>query len=166
METFKDYLKKYAEHELKLIGFDQTEFGKATVTLLETLADLTKNNPEIMKQLCLFLPNLVDCNPISPITEADFVLETYTEGDCSIEILRCTRYPYVYKMGEKYYNDRAVAFRSADSAESDRMYLYQLDNSSKQQVTLPYYPSEEVRILQQEYTNLPSADSEPNYEVE
>jgi hypothetical protein len=112
------------------------------------------------------LPRLIDRRPLTAITEEDFETETYSEGDRTVEILRCTRYPHVYKMDGKYYDDRAVAFRRADSADTDRMYIYQSGNSSKQEITLPYFPSEEVRILQQEYTSLPSADPEPDYEVE
>jgi hypothetical protein len=100
MSTFKEYLKNYAEHELKLIGFDQTEFGKTALKLLDELADLTKNDSETMKQICNFLPRLIDRKPLSVITEDDFEVETHFEGDRSVEISRCTRYPYIYKFGE------------------------------------------------------------------
>ncbi len=164
--NFKEHLRKYAERELELSGFDQTEFGKTALKLLADLADLTKGDPETMKQLCTLLPRLIDRRPLTVITEEDFETETHSEGDRSVEILRCTRYPYVYKMDGKYYDDRAVAFRRSDSAASDRMYIYQSGNSSKQEIALPYFPSEEVRVLQQEYTNLPATDLEPDYEVE
>jgi hypothetical protein len=166
MNTFKEYLGKYAERELELSGFDQTEFGKTALKLLADLADLTKGDPETMKQLCGLLPRLIDRRPLTSITERDFEVETHVEGDRSVEIQRCTRYPYVYKMDGKYWDDRAIAFRRADSTELDRMYLYQTGNSSKQEITLPYFPSEEVRVLQQEYTDLPAQDPEPDYEVE
>jgi hypothetical protein len=160
MSTFKEHLRKYAKTELELSGFDQTEFGKTALKLLDDLADLTQGDAETMKQLCALLPRLIDCRPLTAITEEDFETETYSEGDRTVEILRCTRYPHVYKMDGKYYDDRAVAFRKVDSAESDRMYIYQSGNSSKQEIALPYFPSEEVRILQQEYIDF------PNYEVE
>jgi len=145
--TFKEHLKKYAERELELSGFDQTEFGISALKLLDDLADLTQGDPETMKQLCGMLPRLIDRRPLTAITEEDFKTETHSEGDRSVEILRCTRYPYVYKMDGKYYDDRAVAFRRADSADTDRMYIYQSGNSSKQEITLPYFPSEEVKTL-------------------
>jgi hypothetical protein len=166
MSAFKQHLKTYVERELKLSGFDQTEFGKTSLKLLEDLADLTQGDSETMKQLCSLLPRLIDRKPLTAITEDDFEMEIYTEGDRTVEISRCTRYPYVYKMDGKYWDDRAVAFRRADSAESDRMYIYQTGNSSKQEITLPYFPSEEVRVLQQEYVDLPAQDPEPDYEVE
>jgi hypothetical protein len=164
--SFKLHLKKYAERELELSGFDQTEFGKTALKLLGDLADLTQGDPETMKQLCDMLSRLIDRRPLTAITEEDFELETHSEGDRTVEILRCTRYPYVYKMDDKYYDDRAVAFRRADSTESDRMYIYQTGNSSKQEITLPYFPSEEVRVIQQEYINISSVNSDPNYRVE
>jgi hypothetical protein len=166
MSTFKEHLKKYAERELELSGFDQTEFGKTTLRLLADLAELTQDDLETMKQLCALLPRLIDRNPLTAITEEDFEVETYSEGDHTVEILRCTRYPYVYKMNGKYYDDRAVAFRRVNSAESDRMYIYQTGNSSKQEITLPYFPNEELRVLQQEYTDLSSINPELDYEVE
>jgi hypothetical protein len=145
--TFKEHLAKYAERELVLSGFDQTNFGKTALKLLDDLADLTQGDAETMKQLCGMLPRLINRRPLTAITEEDFDVETHSEGDRSVEILRCTRYPYVYKMDGKYYDDRAVSFRRADSAELDRMYIYQTVNNSKQEITLPYFPSEEVRIL-------------------
>jgi hypothetical protein len=145
--TFKEHLAKYAERELALSGFDQTNFGKTALKLLDDLADLTQGDPETMKQMCGMLSRLIDRQPLTAITEDDFETETHSDGDRTVEILRCTRYPYAYKMDGKYYDDRAVAFRRADSAESDRMYIYQSGNSSKQEITLPYFPSKEVRTL-------------------
>ena len=166
MSLFKEHLKKFAERELQLTGFDQTEFGKIVPMLLDEIADLTHGDPESMKQLCSILPRLIDKRPLSLITETDFETETQTEADRTLEILRCTRYPYLYKMDGKYYDDRAVAFRRADSPETDRMYIYQTGNSSKQEVQLPYFPREEVRVIQQEYQNLPDIDPKPDCEVE
>lgn len=144
---FKKHLREYTERELELIGFMQSEFGAACLEFLDKCADVAGNDPESMKQICEIVPRLIDRRPLSPITEADFEAETYAEGDRTVEILRCTRYPYLYKMDGKYYDDRAVAFRRANSAETDRMYIYQSGNSSKQEVELPYFPKEEVRTL-------------------
>lgn len=145
---FKHHLIKYAERELKLIGFMESDFGPACLDFLETCADIVGSDPETMKQLCNLLPRLIDRRPLSPITKEDFETETHTEGDRSLEIQRCTRYPHLYRMPDgRYYDDRAVAFRRADSAETDRMYIYQCGNSSKQEVELPYFPNEDVRTL-------------------
>ena len=163
MNTLKETLKSYAETELKLSGFDQTEFGETALRLLDNLVDLSKGDVDTMKQLCGLIPKLIDRKPLTAITEDDFEIETYSEGDQNIEILRCTRYPYVYSMNGKYYDDRAVAFRRYNRPESDRMYIYQTTNSSKQEITLPYYPVEEVRVIQQEFVDLPNG---PGYEVE
>ena len=149
--TFKEHLKKYAERELELTGFMDSEFGPACLEFLEKCADVAGSDPESMKRVCEIIPRLIDRRPLSAITEADFETETHRKGDRTVEIERCTRYPYLYKMDGKYYDDRAVAFRRADSRETDRMYIYQSGNSSKQEVELPYYPREEVRVLQQEY---------------
>ena len=158
---FKQHLRKYAERELELIGFMQSEFGPACLDFLEKCADVAGNDLESMKKIFEIVPRLIDRRPLSPITEADFEAETHVEGDHSLEILRCTRYPYLYKQDGKYWDDRAVVFSRADSADTDRMYLYQTGYNSKQEVDLPYFPKEEVKIIQKEY-----ADPEPDYEVE
>ena len=145
--NFKEHLREYAERELELIGFMDSEFGPACLEFLEKCADVAGSDPESMKRVCEIIPRLIDRRPLSVITEADFESEIHTEGDRTVEILRCTRYPYLYKMDGKYYDDRAVAFRRADSAEGDRMYIYQTGNSSKQEVELPYFPNEDVRTL-------------------
>jgi hypothetical protein len=71
-----------------------------------------------MKQVCSMLNKLIDKTPLSAITENDFAVETPAEGKRTAEILRCTRYPHLYKMDGQYYDDRAVAFRRKDT-ESD-----------------------------------------------
>jgi len=68
MSEFKSHLHKYAENELKLTGFDKTEFGKTTLQLLNDLADISQNNPDTMNQFCQLLPRLIDYKPLSPIT--------------------------------------------------------------------------------------------------
>ena len=140
MTSNKDYLKKYAERELGLIGFDKTDFGKTLLQLLDNLSDLTEGDPFTMKQLGNFLPRLLDRMPISPITETDFEPEYHGTNNEMI-VMRCTRYPYVYKSNDgKYWNDRAVAFKFKNASESDIMFLYR-PNGSKREITLPYYPT-------------------------
>jgi len=101
-----------------------------------------------MKQLCSLLPRLIDQLPIAPITEADFAPEYHSQGDNTVTLHRCTRYFWVYRTEDgKYWDDRAVAFKFADSEGSDRMYIYQSGNSSKQEITLPYYPNQTIKII-------------------
>jgi len=147
MTEFKQYLREYAERELELIGFMETDFGKTCLKFLEDLADIAGSNPESMKAVCEILPRLIDKQPLSAITEADFETETYVEGNRSVVIERCTRYPYLYKQDGKYWDDRAIAFQKEDSAPKDRMYVYQNGNSSKQEVELPYFPQEKIQKL-------------------
>lgn len=175
---FKQHLRKYAERELELIGFMQSEFGPACLEFLEKCADIVGNDAESMKKICEILPKLIDNKPLSPITEKDFELENFSrEGsESGSETLRCTRYPYLYRMPNgKYYDDRAVAFREFNSSETDRLYLYREHNSSKQEVHLPYLPEQKVKILQEEDKSIAiqeqintsnDIDPEPDYEVE
>ncbi len=96
--NFKQHLRQYAEKELELIGFTESEFGEACLEFLERCADVAGNDPESMKQVVGIIPRLIDRRPLSPITEADFEMETHANGDRTVEILRCTRYPHLYKI--------------------------------------------------------------------
>jgi hypothetical protein len=144
-----NHLLEFARNELKLINFDQSELYGPILELLKQSSKVCNNDSETMKQIVYMLVRLIDREPLSPITELDFELEYHSEGNNTVTIHRCTRYPYVYSMGDgKYWNDRAVVFRFADSAETDKMYLYQSGNNSKQEITLPYFPVETVKIIE------------------
>ena len=147
MTEFKRHLREYAERELELTGFMATAFGETCLKFLDDLADVAGEDPESMKTVASMLTRLIDRRPLSAITEADFEVETHSEGSRTVEIERCTRYPYLYKQDGKYYDDRAVAFQREDSQPGDRMYVYQSGNSSKQEVKLPYFPVERIERL-------------------
>jgi hypothetical protein len=163
--TFTEHLLEYARRELKITNFDQSELGNTILEFLEQSAKITNNDTASMKQLANLLTLLIDQKPISPITEDDFVEETHTEGNMSVKILRCNRYEHLYKTEDgRYWDDRAISFRFADSPELDRMYLYQSGRSSKQEVTLPYYPDSRIEVISRDNADI--IDQEPDYEVE
>ena len=92
------------------------------------------NQPGLMKSVVTQVTDLVDKKPLAPITEEDFVDD------------RCVRYPYIYKTGGKYYNDRAVVFKkSYDDPNSH--YVYQGQMRSKKDITLPYILHEEILLI-------------------
>lgn len=138
---FKESLKKYSEAELSVTGFIDTEFGKATLVLLDSLAELSQNNPKVMKELCNIFPRLIDKMPISPITEEDFAEDP--EGSEDVRS-RCIRYYHIYKhVNGKYYNNRAKAFVREGDDLNNKMYT----SKSVQEIILPYIPVEEVEIV-------------------
>lgn len=144
--SFKNHVTEYAKKELKLTNFDKTNFGKSAITLLEDVADLSKNDPSTMKSLIGLLIRLVDLQPLAPITEDDFDnIEKDTDSNPPVSM--CHRYPYIYRDKDgKYWNDRAVAF--IDKKEpNNKMYLYQAVRNSKQEITLPYYPKEVIDYI-------------------
>jgi len=147
MTEFKNYLREYAERELRLIGFMETEFGETCLKFLEDLAEISGDNSDTMKTVLEMIPRLIDKKPLSPITENDFEIETHTRDDRIVEIERCTRYPHLYKKDGKYWDDRAVAFQREDSNPNDRMYIYQSGKSSKREVELPYFPRQIIEKL-------------------
>ena len=134
MTEWIDGVVKYSETELKLLGLDQTPIGPAIITFIKELHGALGNQPGIMKSLLKQVGNLIDKKPIALITEEDFVDD------------RCVRYPYIYKSGEKYYNDRAVVFKKS---YDDPMYehMYQGENNSKREITLPYVLREETLLI-------------------
>ena len=134
MTEWIDGVVKYSETELKLLGFDQTPLGPAIITFIKELHGVLGNQPSIMKSVTKQVGDLIDKKPIALITEEDFVDD------------RCVRYPYIYKSGEKYYNDRAVVFKKSYD-DPNLQYVYQGQNSSKREITLPYVLCEEVFLL-------------------
>jgi|TARA_B100001142_G_scaffold296939_1_gene318992 hypothetical protein len=122
---------KHSETELKLLGLDQTPIGPAIITFIKELHGTLGNQPGLIKTLTKQVGDLIDKKPLAPITEKDFVDD------------RCVRYPYIYKSGEKYYNDRAVVFKKG----SDTQYVYQGQRRSKREITLPYVLLEEIVLI-------------------
>ena len=135
MTEWIDGVVKYSETELKLLGFDKTPLGPAITTFIKELHGVLGNQPVIMKSLLKQVGDLIDKKPIALITEEDFVDD------------KCIRYPYIYKAQDgKYYNDRAVVFKKS---YDDPMYecIYQGQNISKCEITLPYVLREETFII-------------------
>ena len=131
MTEWIDGVVKYSETELKLLGLDQTPLGPAITTFIKELHGVLGNQPGLMKSLLKQVGDLIDKKPIAPIMEKDFVDD------------RCVRYPYIYKSGEKYYNDRAVVFKKSYD-DLNLHYMYQDQRGSKQEITLPYILREEI----------------------
>ena len=167
--TRKDHILKYAKRELELSGFDKSPLAAPILNFLEAACDMTDGDEDAISQLVGMLDRLGRSMPIAAITEEDFEEEAHSQDSNTVTIMRCTRYPYVYKMPDgKYYDDRAMAFRYSDSAPEDRMYLYQCGNSSKQEIELPYYPTETVVTMdrEQDVSEQTQNSIEPDYEVE
>ena len=131
MSEWIEGVLKHSETELELLGLDQTPLGPVITTFIKELHGTLGNQPGLMKSLLKQVGDLIDKKPLAPITEKDFVDD------------RCVRYPYIYKSGEKYYNDRAVVFKKG----GDIQYIYQGQHRSKQEITLPYILREEVVLL-------------------
>ena len=143
-KQFVDYLTEYAENELKIINFNKTNLGSTMIQFLQEAAELASNDPNVMKMMAQMLERLIDMEPISMITENDFVEEKRPDGKI---MARCTRYPHVYRAPDgKYYDDRAVAFKRKGDPEKTRQYRYG-KNGSRREISLPYYPSEQIIYL-------------------
>jgi hypothetical protein len=134
MTTWIDNVIKHSETELHLLGLDQTNLGPLILDFIRNLQQTLGNQPTMMKSILKTTSDLIDHKPIAPITEADFVDD------------KCTRCSYIYKSGEKYYNDRAVVFKKSYDDLSSQ-YLYQGQQRSKQEITLPYVLREEIVLI-------------------
>ncbi len=124
---------EHTKRELKLLGLDHVGIDTVVVDFIEGLHAELGNQPGVMKTVTNYTEKLIDKKPIAPITEEDFD-----------EDGRCIRYEYIYRASDgKYYNDRAIAFKKGLSTQ----YVYQGQRRSKQEISLPYVPSEEIQVL-------------------
>ena len=128
-----DSVVEHSTRELELIGFDKSELGEIMLETMKKLHNSIGNQPNAMKTILKMMSDLVDKKPISVITERDFD-----------EDGRCNRYEYIYRAQDgKYYNDRAVVFKSGLNTQ----YVYQGQNRSKQEITLPYVFREDLVLI-------------------
>ena len=135
MTEWIDGVVQYSETELKLLGLDQTPIGPAILTFIKELQGTLGNQPGLLKSITKQVGDLIDKKPLAPITEEDFVDD------------RCVRYPYIYKGQDgRYYNDRAVVFKKSYDDLSSQ-YMYQGQQRSKQEITLPYILREEIVLF-------------------
>jgi len=141
------YDRQFAEQELDRAGFGDKEFKSAVLHFLDAADDLTRGDSSAVKQLSFVVHSLVDRRVLTEITEEDFEDEYHSQGDNSVLIRRCTRYPYLYQTEDgKYWDDRAVGFKTSEDSP-DIQYRYQSQDSSKREVSLPYFPETEIKIL-------------------
>jgi len=132
MSEWLDSILQYSENEMKLLNFDKNGLSDVIIKFIKELHGHVGNQPVIMKSILKNIQDLIDKKPIALITEKDFVDDI------------CTRYEYIYKaQNGRYYNDRAVVFKKGN----DTQYIYQGQNRSKQEITLPYFLHEETILL-------------------
>lgn len=126
----------YSKSELELIGFDKSDLGEVVIDTIKKLHGSVGNQPTAIKSILKMMSDLVDKKPISVITERDFD-----------ENGRCTRCEYIYRAKDgKYYNDRAVVFKRSWEDPSEQ-YVYQGQNRSKKEITLPYILRQEIVLV-------------------
>ena len=124
---------EHTKRELKLLGLDHVGIEHVVLHIIKNLHTKLGNQPGTMRTITKYVEQLIDKKPIAPITEEDFD-----------EDGRCIRYEYIYRASDgKYYNDRAIAFKKGLSTQ----YIYQGQRRSKQEIALPYVPSEEIQVL-------------------
>ena len=141
-EHFSNW-KKYIETELKDSGFDQSDFGKAAFELLSETYKISNGEPLFIEHLLNLITRLSKNLPITLITEKDFKDVPVMDGDRTILISTCTKFPYVYKCPSdgEYYNDRGIAFLDANG---NKMYMSNGNYRSKVKIELPYAVNEEI----------------------
>ena len=124
---------EYSQTELELLGLNHMGLDAVVIEFIKGLHAKLGNQPEAIKSIVKYVEQLIDKKPIAPITEADFDQDG-----------RCARYEYIYRATDgRYYNDRAVVFKKG----LDSQYIYQGQNRSKREITLPYILREDVVAL-------------------
>lgn len=127
---------EHSQSELELIGFDKSELGDIIIETIKKLNGIVGNQPSVIKSVLKMMSDLVDKKPISVITVNDFD-----------ENGKCTRCEYIYRARDgKYYNDRAVVFKKSWEDPSEQ-YVYQGQNRSKKEITLPYILRQETVLI-------------------
>lgn len=124
---------EHTKRELELLGLHDIGLDVVVTEFIKGLHAKLGNQPSVMKTITNYVEQLIDKKPIAPITEVDF-----DQGG------RCTRYEYIYRAADgRYYNDRPVVFKKG----LDSQYIYQGQNRSKREISLPYVLSEEIQVL-------------------
>lgn len=135
MTDWIDTVVKHSETELNLLGLDQTKLCPLILDFIRDLQGSMGNQPTAIKSILKTIGHLVDQKPVAPITEKDFVND------------KCVRCSYIYKSEDgKYYNDRAVVFKKGYDDPSSQ-YIYQGQQRSKQEITLPYVLREDIVLI-------------------
>ena len=124
---------EHTKRELELLGLNHIGLDATVLDFIKGLHEKLGNQPSAMMSVVKYVEQLINKKPIAPITEADFDQDG-----------RCKRCEYIYRASDgKYYNDRAVAFKKG----LDSQYIYQGQNRSKREITLPYILRENVVAL-------------------
>ena len=124
---------EHSQRELELLGLNHICLDATVLDFIKGLHEKLGNQPSAMKSVAKYVEQLINKKPIAPITEADFDQDG-----------RCKRYEYIYRATDgRYYNDRAVVFKKG----LDSQYIYQGQNRSKREITLPYILRENVVAL-------------------
>ena len=136
----------FAERELELSGFADTDFGRAALEYIKQTWKISNQDIGIVRTLQKRINSLVDQVPLAPIVEDDFVVTEvldYQNGTM-VKATRKQNYrvPFVYLENGKYYDDRALAFYND---HGDVWYGNDSVRTSKKEIQLPYF-REEVRV--------------------
>lgn len=128
-------IEKKLRSELKKIGFSNTSIEENYLKLLLDIESVSQGNEYLMHHLSSFLVRIILGYPLTPITENDLL----DEGN---GYKRSKQYKFLYQAPDgKFYDDRYFVFVNFKNY-SDRRYIYNKNQNSKQEVQLPYYPEE------------------------
>lgn len=147
---------QFAELELKLSGFSETEYGKAALEYIKQTYKLVNNDINGVRGLHKNIMGLIDQVPLAPLLEEE-MRETETldfHNGAYIKIFRKEhpRVPFVYQRDGKYYDDRAVGFVNEDGNVwygSNGKYI------SRREITFPYFRREEIVKVQPQDPSTP-----------
>lgn len=139
---------QFAEQELKLAGFADTAYGKATLEYIKQSYAMANNDINVVRNLFNNIIGLINHNPLVPITEDEFepteILE-YMNGEYK-KVIRSQhkRIPFIFKLDGKYYDERAIAFVQGENT----WYGSNGENKSLREITeFPYYRREQQIYL-------------------
>lgn len=157
---------QFAELELKLSGFSETEYGKAALEYIKQTYNIVNSDINGVRRLHQNIAGLVDQVPLAPLLEEELqmteTLEFRNGAYTKMFRKQHPRVPFVYEYDGKFYDDRAIAFVQADGTV---WYGQNGKHRSKKEITFPYYRQEQRVYIDEIDTSVPGnySGTGPNY---
>ena len=146
MNEVNDLKLEWLKTELQKTNLDQHDVGKSLIKFYEDCLLTSNSNDLLLHNFKVMVNRVFDQLPLSPLTGAPDEFKETTDPEGNV-ILRNKRYDPVCSESNNntlFYDDQAVAF----FINGVKTYMYQGEHRSRQQITFPYYPDPEIRIIE------------------
>jgi hypothetical protein len=147
---------QFAELELKLSGFADTDYGKAALEYIKQTYKIVNDDINGVRNLHTKIMGLVNQVPLSPLLEEELVntetLDFYNGAYIKIFRREHPRVPFVYERDGRFYDDRAVGFVNEDG---NVWYGSNGKHVSRKEISFPYFRQEEIVKVESQHPSTP-----------